>query len=238
MPDKEFMNELEAATRMKPSTASHFMLLTIVSLVLAFFIWAGTSEIEEITHGSGQVVPTQEIQVVQSLEGGILTELLIREGQQVKKGQILLKVNDVAFASEERGTEARTLALKAKKARLDAEAAGKTFTVPQEVVDKFPDIARNEQALYQSRQQELSNAKSILDNKISSARAGIREAQAKINRFADSRKSLNQELSITKRMVAQRAVPQIEEIRLNREISNIAGQIREAGQKKSGLEAD
>ena len=238
MPDKEFMNELEAATRMKPSTASHFMLLTIVSLVLAFFIWAGTSEIEEITHGSGQVVPTQEIQVVQSLEGGILTELLIREGQQVKKGQILLKVNDVAFASEERGTEARTLALKAKKARLDAEAAGKTFTVPQEVVDKFPDIARNEQALYQSRQQELSNAKSILDNKISSARAGIREAQAKINRFADSRKSLNQELSITKRMVAQKAVPQIEEIRLNREISNIAGQIREAGQKKSGLEAD
>ena len=238
MPDKEFMNELEAATRMKPSTASHFMLLTIVSLVMAFFIWAGTSEIEEITHGSGQVVPTQEIQVVQSLEGGILTELLIREGQQVKKGQILLKVNDVAFASEERGTEARTLALKAKKARLDAEAAGKTFTVPQEVVDKFPDIARNEQALYQSRQQELSNAKSILDNKISSARAGIREAQAKINRFADSRKSLNQELSITKRMVAQKAVPQIEEIRLNREISNIAGQIREAGQKKSGLEAD
>ncbi len=238
MPDKEFMNELEAATRMKPSTASHFMLLTIVSLVLAFFIWAGTSEIEEITHGSGQVVPTQEIQVVQSLEGGILTELLVREGQQVKKGQILLKVNDVAFASEERGTEARTLALKAKKARLDAEAAGKTFTVPKEVADKFPDIARNEQALYQSRQQELSNAKSILDNKISSARAGIREAQAKINRFADSRKSLNQELTITKRMVAQKAVPQIEEIRLNREISNIAGQIREAGQKKSGLEAD
>ena len=238
MPDKEFMNELEAATRMKPSTASHFMLLTIVSLVMAFFIWAGTSEIEEITHGSGQVVPTQEIQVVQSLEGGILTELLIREGQQVKKGQILLKVNDVAFASEERGTEARTLALKAKKARLDAEAAGKEFIVPKEVSDKFPDIARNEQALYQSRQQELSNAKSILDNKISSARAGIREAQAKINRFADSRKSLNKELSITKRMVAQKAVPQIEEIRLNREISNIAGQIREAGQKKSGLEAD
>ena len=238
MPDKEFMNELEAATRMKPSTASHFMLLTIVSLVMAFFIWAGTSEIEEITHGSGQVVPTQEIQVVQSLEGGILTELLIREGQQVKKGQILLKVNDVAFASEERGTEARTLALKAKKARLDAEAAGKEFIVAKEVSDKFPDIARNEQALYQSRQQELSNAKSILDNKISSARAGIREAQAKINRFADSRKSLNQELSITKRMVAQKAVPQIEEIRLNREISNIAGQIREAGQKKSGLEAD
>ena len=78
MSDKDFMNELEAATRMKPSTASHFMLLTVASLVGAFFIWSGTSEIEELTRGNGQVVPTQEIQVVQSLEGGVLTELLVR----------------------------------------------------------------------------------------------------------------------------------------------------------------
>lgn len=238
MPDKEFMNELEAATRMKPSTASHFMLLTVASLVGSFFIWAGTSEIEEITHGSGQVVPTQEIQVVQSLEGGILTELLVREGQTVEKGQILLKVNDVAFASEERGTEARTLALKAKKARLDAEAAGAKFTAPKEVAEKFPDIARNEEALYRSRQQELSNAKSILDNKITTARAELREVQAKINRLSENRRLLNQELVITKKMVAKKAVPQLEAIRLNREISNISGQIRESAQKKSGLEAE
>jgi len=137
--DKDFMNELDAATRMKPSVASHFMLLTVASLVGAFFIWSSTSEIEEITRGSGQVVPTQEIQVVQSLEGGILTELYIKEGQQVKKNEALLKINDVASSSEERGTQARTLALKAKKARLEAEAAGKSFTAPSEVKEKFPD---------------------------------------------------------------------------------------------------
>lgn len=238
MSDKEFMSELEAATRMKPSVASHFMLLTVASLVGAFFVWAGTSEIEEITHGGGQVVPTQEIQVVQSLEGGILTELLVREGEKVKKDQILMKVNDVAFASEERGTEARTLALKAKKARLDAEAAGEDFTVPQEIVEKFSDIAKNELALFNSRQQELSNAKAILDNKINSAQAELREVQAKINRLAESRRLLNQELTITKKMVAKKAVPQLEEIRLNREISNVSGEMREAAQKKSGLEAE
>ena len=107
MSEHEFMDELEAATRMKPSEGSHFMLITIASLVGAFFIWSGSSEIEEITRGSGQVVPTQEIQVVQSLEGGILEDLLVREGQKVEKDQILLKVSDVAFASEERGVEAR-----------------------------------------------------------------------------------------------------------------------------------
>ena len=238
MPDKEFMSELEAATRMKPAASSHFMLIAVTSLVAAFFIWAGASEIEEITHGSGQVVPTQEIQVVQSLEGGILSELLVREGEKVEKGQILLKVSDVAFASEERGTEARSLALQAKKARLEAEAKGTKFVIPQEITEKFPDIARNEEALYISRQQELKNAKSILDNKISSAQAGLAEVRAKINRLAESRRLLNQELTITKEMVRKKAVPKLEEIRLNRELSNISGQIREASEKKNGLEAE
>ena len=236
--DKDFMDELEAATRMKPSAASHFMLLTIASLVVAFFIWSSTSEIEEITRGSGQVVPTQEIQVVQSLEGGILTELYVREGQKVKQGEPLLKINDVAFSSEERGTEARTLALKAKKARLQAESQGKVFSAPAEVMQKFPDIARNEEALFRSRKEELNNAKSILDNKISSARAELREVQAKINRLSDSRNSLQKELSITENMVAKRAVPEIEAIRLRREITDIGGQMREASQRKSGLDAD
>ena len=236
--DKYFMNELDAATRLRPSVASHFMLLTVASLVGAFFVWAGTSEIEEITRGGGKVVPTQEIQVVQSLEGGILTELFVTEGQQVKKGDVLLKINDVAFSSEERGAEARSLALKAKKARLNAEAQGKTFVAPKEVLEKFPNIARNEEALFRSRQQELNNAKSILDNKISSARAELREVQAKINRLSDSRGSLKKELSLTEKMVAKRAVPEIEAIRLRREISDVSGQMREATQRKSGLDAD
>lgn len=239
MSDKDFMNELDAATRLKPSIASHFMLLSVASLVGAFFVWSSMSEIEEITRGSGQVVPTQEIQVVQSLEGGILANLYVKEGQQVKKNEALLKINDIASSSEERGTEAKTLALKAKKARLKVESEGSSsFTTPVEVSNRFPDIARNEEALFRSRQQELSNAKSILDNKISSARAEMREVQAKIGRLDDSRNSLKKELSITEKMVAKRAVPEIEAIRLRREISNTSGQIREASQRKSGLEAD
>ncbi|HPF78626.1 MAG TPA: HlyD family type I secretion periplasmic adaptor subunit [Alphaproteobacteria bacterium] len=238
MSDTDFMEELEAATRLRPSESSHMMLIAIASLIAAFIIWSSFSEIEEITHGTGQVVPTQEIQVVQSLEGGILSELLVREGDQVKKDQILLKVSDVAFASEERGVEAKSLSLKAKKARLEAEAQGKQLELPQEIIEKFPDIARNEEALYRSRQQELSNAKAILDNKINSAQAELSEVRAKINRLSESRKLLNQELSITKEMVAKKAVPKLEEIRLNRELADISGQIREASEKKGGLEAE
>ena len=236
--DKEFMEELEAATRLKPSVTSNLMLIAVTALIGAIGFWASVSEIEEITHGGGQVVPSQEIQVVQSLEGGILTELLIQEGQQVKKGEVLARVNDVAFASEERGAEARSLALKAKKVRLEAEASGAEFKMPEDIKSQFPDIARNEEALYYSRKEELENAKSILDNKISSARAEIAEVQAKINRLASSRKLLNEELAITSQMVAKKAMPKIEEIRLNRELATVSGQIREASQQKRGVEAE
>lgn len=236
--ERDFMEELEAATRMKPSERSHYLLIAIAALVVAFLIWSNQAEIEEITHGSGQVVPTQEIQIVQSLEGGIIEDILVREGQTVEKDQILLKVSDVAFASEGRGAEAKILSLKAKKARLEAEANDKDFEVPAEIKQKFPDIARNELELYQSRQAELENAKSILDNKISSAASQISEVRAKINRLSESRRLLNQELKITKEMVAKKAVPKLEEIRLNRELSNLSGQISEAVEERGGLEAE
>ena len=236
--DTEFMEELEAATRLKPSVTSNLMLMSVTGFVVFFFAWAGLSKIEELTRGEGQVVPTSEIQVVQSLEGGILAELLVNEGDMVDKDQVLLRISDVAFSSEERGVEYQTQALQAKKARLEAEAKGEAFSPPADLSEKAPEIVRNETALYQSRQQEVENRRSILNDKISSAQSELGEVQAKIARLNDSRALLQKELNITKEMVAKRAVPQLEEIRLTREMNDISGQIREAQQRQNGLQAD
>lgn len=236
--DADFMSELDAATRMKPATSATLMFFSIIGLVVFGIGWAAVSEVEERTRGQGQVVPSQEIQVVQSLEGGILSELLVREGDQVKKDQILLRISDVQFSSEERGTEARFLGLEAKKARLEAEANGEEFIVPDNVKEKAPQVAANELALYESRQKELKNAYSILDDRIDKAAAGISEANAEINRLYQNKKSLQQELNITKDMVAKRAAPKLDEIRLERELADINGQINTRAQKKKGLEAE
>jgi adhesin transport system membrane fusion protein len=236
--DTEFMSQLDQAAGTRPTLSSHLLLLSVVALVMAFVIWASFSKIEEITRGLGQVVPTSEIQIVQSLEGGILSELLVNEGDVAEKNQILLKISDVASSSEEKGTEARSWSLKAKKARLEAESSGKNFSLAPEITQNAPDIARNEEQLYRSRQQELSNAKSILDDKISRASAELSEIQAKISRLSESRVSLEKELVITQDMVKKRAVPQLEEIRLTRELNDLSGQIRESSQRRAGLEAE
>ena len=236
--DTEFMDELAAAAREKPAAPAMLLFFSIIALVLAFIVWAAITEVEELTRGQGQVVPSREVQIVQSLEGGILQELLVAEGEAVKKGQVLLRISDVQFSSEERGTEARSLALRAKKARLTAEANGEDFKIPKDIQDKTPKIAANEKALYESRQQELKTAFTILDDRISKANAELQEVQAEINRLYSSRTLLNKEYDITKEMVSKKAVPKVEQLRIERELADIRGQINARSKEKEGLEAD
>lgn len=236
--ETEFMNELEAATREKPSGPAILLLVSLAAFISAFILWAAVTQVEEIARGQGQVVPTREIQVVQSLEGGILQELLVAEGDRVEKGQILLRISDVQFSSEERGTEARTLGLRAKKTRLKAEADGTAFTLPPEILQKAPKVAENEKALYESRQKELATSFTILDDRINKATADLEEVKAEISRLSNSRAGLNREYAITRDMVAKRAVPKLEQIRLERELADIGGQINARSKEKEGLEAE
>lgn len=161
-----------------------------------------------------------------------------RRGDFVKKGQVLVRIRDIAFSSEERGVEAKSTALRAKRARLTAEANGSPFVLPEDIIEKAPKIAENESALYESRQEELRNAKSIFENKISAAEAQIAETSADMKRIKDSRALLNQELEIVQEMVRQKAMPKLEEIRLQREVSNLAGQFRANEEKLIGLQAE
>ncbi len=236
--DLQFMEELEAAVRLKPSATSNLMLYSVAALIFFLVAWMMVSQLDEMTHGEGQVVPSSEIQIVQSLEGGVLQELMVAEGESVRKGQVLAKISDVAFASQEQGTEAQQDSLMIKKARLEAEANGKPFSIPEALSQKVPVIAQNEENLYKSRQRELENARAIQNEKISSANAQISEINAKVARLSESKKLTAQELEITRKMVEQRAVPKLDEIRLSRELNDISGQINEAAQQRQALEAE
>ena len=236
--DTDFMAELEAATHMRPAAPVMAMLFSIMALVLFLLVWAGVSQIEEITHGQGQVVPSQEVQTVQSLEGGILGELLVKEGQQVKKGEVLLRISDVQFSSEKGGTEAKFLSLSTKKARLLAEANGSEFVVPQDIVQKNPDIATNEKALYESRQQELKNSYGILEDRINKASADLSAVKATVGGLSESRRHLQKELELTRSMVEKRAVSKMEQMKLERELSDISGQINSESQRQKSLESE
>lgn len=235
--ETEFMGELEAASRLKPAIYSSIMLYSIAAFIALFVLWASFLKIDEITHAEGQVVPTQEIQVVQSLEGGVLADLPVAEGEHVTKGQVLMRISDVAFSSEQRGTEARFTGLAAKKARLQAESSGAEFVMPADITGKAPEIAANETALYKSRQQELANAVDILEKQIQKAQSDIAETQAQIERLSRGSDLQQQELEITQKMVSQQAVSKLEEIRLRKEMAETTGQLAANRERLDGLKA-
>lgn len=236
--ESEFMSELQAASRMTPAAPIVLMFFSIIALVVLGIVWASVSQVEKITRGQGQVVPAQDVQYVQSLEGGIVQDLLVREGQIVKSGDVLVRLSDIQSSSQQRGTQARAVALKAQQARLKAEIAGEDFAMPAAITDEAPAVAANEIALYTSRQQELKNAYNILDDRIAKAKADISEASAQVNRLYQNRKLLNQELAVTRDLVRKRAVPKLEEIRLSRELADVSGQINALAQSKKSLEAE
>lgn len=235
--DLEFMSELEAANNLKPRKAAQVFLWTVAGLFLWIFLWAAISQVDERVRGVGQVMPSSDVQVVQSLEGGILSEIMVNEGDLVKKDQILLKIADVQFASEGQGIEAQMMGLDAKRARLKAEASGQPFAMPEEIIKSYPDIAENEEKLYRSRQGELQNALNIIEDEVHEAEANLSEVKAGIAKYSKSKELLSHELDIAIDLVKKKAMPEIEKLKRERELNEASGNLASAIQARQSLEA-
>tara|TARA_R110002126_G_scaffold13118_1_gene55928 strand:+ start:166480 stop:167796 length:1317 start_codon:yes stop_codon:yes gene_type:complete len=234
----EYMNAVEEARALSASTTSRLFLILIAALVVIFTLWASIFEIDELTRGSGQVIPSQERQIIQSLEGGILKELLVKEGDRVEKGQVLLRVSDLAFASEARGGAAQLFALKLKQARLEAEINATDFVIADEVKTQNKTLVENEISLYRSRQEELSNTVAIFEGRRKKSMANSAENGAVIKKETRNLALLNEELRATEKMVASRAMSKLDLTRLKRRVNEVRGNLNEAKEKAVGLQAE
>ncbi len=136
----------------------HSTLLIVLSVAIAVFIaWASVFQIDEVTRAGGEVVTGSRVQVIQSVDGGVLQELLVREGDRVDPGQMLARLDQTRFASTVGEIEARLFALRAKAARLRAEVVGsETLEFPERLVAQAPETSRVEKALFEQRRTGLS----------------------------------------------------------------------------------
>src|SRR5262245_25547210 len=133
------------------------LLIVLTVAVAAFIIWAGLFQIDEVTRAHGEVVTGSRVQVIQSVDGGVLSELLVREGDRVRPGQVLARLDETRFASTVGEINARLNALRAKVARLRAEVVGRdSVTFPDRLEEQAPDITQVEMALFEQRRTGLS----------------------------------------------------------------------------------
>ncbi|MDM8546021.1 HlyD family type I secretion periplasmic adaptor subunit [Candidatus Venteria ishoeyi] len=202
--------------------ASHLLLWLVFGFMLIATVWAYFAEIDEVTRGQGRVIPSRQVQQVQNLEGGIVVELKVSEGDIVEQDQILLRIDDTRFASSYQDNNLQRQVLQAKIKRLEAETRQQPLKMP-ETLPAGENFWGNEQALYFSRQQELKTAISVFKRQLEQKQQALKELQAKQGQLQRSYQLANKELKITQPLVKQGIMSEVELLRLKRQVNDLRG---------------
>ncbi|WP_121334761.1 HlyD family efflux transporter periplasmic adaptor subunit, partial [Pseudomonas aeruginosa] len=182
------------------------LLWTLLGCVLLFIGWAAWAQLDEVTRGDGRVVPFSRIQKIQSLEGGILDRLLVKEGDLVEVGQPLVRLDETRFLTNFQESANQASVLRAAIARLDAEVLGKkSIEFPPDVDPEGP-LARSERELFKSRRDKLVEGTQAIQRQIHLAQS---------------------QLDLVRPLVAKRAVSQMEALKLSQDIATLSGKLTE-----------
>ncbi|HET6467367.1 MAG TPA: HlyD family type I secretion periplasmic adaptor subunit, partial [Geminicoccaceae bacterium] len=223
----EFVRGAAAADHVRPRGLAHILLLAVTAFFVAFLAWANWATLEEVTRGEGRVIPARQVQVVQNLEGGIVAGILVREGQEVEEGQVLLRIDNIRAASDYREKQARYLALLASAVRLRAEVEGTALTFPPEVLDEAPDMAANEQALFTSRRASFRDEVAILERQVEQREQELRELKTKLAQNERSSALAAEQLAISTPLAKQRIVSKTDLLKLEREVNELKGSVEQ-----------
>lgn len=197
----------------------------LIAFVVFCLLWAHFAVVDEVTRGDGKAIPSSRLQKIQNLEGGIVAELFVREGQIVDAGAPLLRLDDTRFASNVGETEADRLAMLLRVERLSAEVQERELQITDEIRQKAPTQADNEIALFNSRKAQLRNELAGLQEQLIQRRQELREFASKQGQFRNSLSLLRQEIQISEPLVSQGAISRVEVLRLKRAEVEARGQL-------------
>lgn len=226
-----FMTEVDGAIHRRGHSMAYLLSATIVLMLLAFGFWAQRAVLDEVTRGMGQAIPSQQVQVIQNLEGGILDEILVQENQIIEKGDVLVRLDNSTADSQFQDAYAKALGHEAAIARLEAEVRleteigkAKIHFSPTVLADR-PQLAEDQRTILKARRRQLDVELKIL--KTEAEQKGQEIAEIK-GRHADLQKRLvlgEEQLAIAQRLEAKGLYAKVDYIKLQREVMRLKGDI-------------
>lgn len=214
-------SDVDAELPIEPSKAAQYLLYAIAGLLFIGLLWSAVARLDRVTRGDGRIVPSNHLQQVQYLEGGIIEEILVKPGAQVKKGDVLVRVDPTQINAQMTQGRDGYNSLAARIARLEAEAQGAPLGFPADVAGSAPDIVDNERKLYEARKREFDAALAVEAGKLDEARAALDYAN-------QSYALASQELSIVAPLVAKGIEPKLELIRARQRAAAALGERQRA----------
>lgn len=204
-------------------------IIYMIALVLIMLItWAFFAKVDELTRGEGRVIPSKQVQVIQSLDGGIVSEILVEEGQKVEKGDPLIRIDETRAKSSVRENKTQYLAFLAKQTRLKALANGTSYDPPAEVKNDAPQTYAQEYALFNASRAELQSSVNISESQVTQREKELLEIGFRKESSQRLYESASQELDANKPLLASGAVSEIDILKLEREVNRARGEIDQA----------
>ena len=222
--DADFVQDADYFMIQQEPLRARVLVKTILISLALFVMWTAVAQVDEITKGEGKVIPSSQVQVLQSLDGGIVAEIQVKEGQVVDAGQILLRVDPTRFESSVRENRSQYLALTTKAARLRALSEGLPFVPPPEVLIEDPKTVQDEQRLYETARSNVAAQISIAREQLVQRQQELSEMRVKREQAAQAYELTARELAVTKPLIDSGAVSEVELLRLERDTSRFRGE--------------
>jgi adhesin transport system membrane fusion protein len=232
--DKEYVNSLYAQAYDRPKLKVDIFFLLIILLFIIAIVWANFAKIDELARGTGKVIPTEKIQSVQSLDGGLIEDILVKTGQRVVSGQILMKIDTTRFEATMEETREGYNQWLAMKVRLEAEALidikkripKLKFT--KDIKNKSSDYIRSESILFENRVEELKSSIRVFNSQLNQKRQELSEIRAKLKQLKLSLKLVKAQRHTIKRLVQSGVKSKVDMIVIEKEYQQLLGDIRSA----------
>ena len=236
--EDDFANDHAATSLVVERSGPRWLLWLVLGGLGVFVYWASTFTIEESARAMGRVIPSQQVQTVQSLEGGIVSTIDVAEGDFVEAGKVLMLIDDTRFDAERGELLKREAALLAESARLEAEANFATdLRFPDGLVERTPLATQAEMQVFLSRREQLTRELNVLDDQLLQRRSELEELLALRQRTRDIIAPLQEEVALTEDMVTRNLVPRVELLRLKSRLAELSGDITVSVASEGRLEA-
>lgn len=226
----DFVTDAGAAIRSRSVRGEGLLLWIVAAFFALFLVWAFFAVLDEVVRGVGKVIPSSQVQVIQNLEGGIVEEIHVREGEVIDADQVLVTIDDTRFDASLQESRLRALTLEARLSRLQAEADG-LQTLPamaERITAELPRVAQQEQALFNERLRGRQANRRILQEQQAQKKQTIAELAARVDRLSGSLGLTEEELAVTRPLQDQGAVSEVEILRLQRQVNDLKGELAEA----------
>lgn len=223
--DVAFMSDVDAAIHRKGHTMAYLLSLAVCLMILIFVIWAKNAVLDEVTRGVGQAIPSQHVQVIQNLEGGILEAILVTDNQIVEKGDVLVRLDNTVAASQFRDAFAKSLEHEAAIARLSAEANQAEIAFPKVVMQNDPQIAADQKVIFKAHKLQLELEINILRSEYDQKIQAIEEMKGRRKELQDNLELAMEQHDIAEPLMKKGLYSKVDYIKLKRDVVRLRGEV-------------